>query len=450
MENMSIHQLPFSMEAEQSTLGAILIQPAECFEAIGNFLSSDDFYIEEHRCIYTALVDMYANSRTIDIVTLVNALVESGHRDQSTGLQYIKQIAEMVPSAANVKDYARIVHNKSLLRRLIDAAEEVTEMAYSEEGDVAQIVDSAEQKFFDIAQNRDSKEFRHIRDVLKVVYQDYNDIAAKTKAETGTLTGFSDLDSKLVEIGKGDFVLIGARPGMGKTAFALNIAANAARASGKAVCIFSLEMTAEQLVNRLMASEAMVDSTKLRTGELNHEEWGRLAHAATVLANMNILIDDTSEINPLQIKAKLRRVKDLGLVIIDYLGLVQATKRIENRTQEVSDITRNLKIMAKDLGVPVICCAQLSRGTEGRADKRPQLSDLRESGSIEQDADMVLFIYRSGYYERDDGSQEAPVGETNTAEVIIAKNRHGSIGTVRMGWISQYTKFCSLDNGKEN
>ena len=447
MENLSMHQLPFSMEAEQSTLGAILIQPAECFEAIGSFLTADDFYIEEHRCIYAALVDMYANSRKIDVVTLVNALVESGHRDQAAGLQYIKQIAEMVPSASNVRDYAKIVHNKSLLRRLIGAAEEVTEMAYSEEGDVAQIVDSAEQKFFDIAQNRDTKEFRHIRDVLKVVYQEY-DVSTKSKEE-GTLTGFSDLDSKLVEIGKGDFVLIGARPGMGKTAFALNIAANAARASGKAVCIFSLEMTAEQLVNRLMASEAMVDSTKLRTGELNRDEWGRLSHAASVLANMNILIDDTSEINPLQIKAKLRRVKDLGLVIIDYLGLVQATKRIENRTQEVSDITRHLKIMAKDLGVPVICCAQLSRGTEGRADKRPQLSDLRESGSIEQDADMVLFLYRSSYYERDDGSSDAPVGETNTAEVIIAKNRHGSIGTVRMGWISQYTKFCSLDNARQ-
>lgn len=444
-----MHQLPFSMEAEQSTLGSIIIKPAECFEAIGNLLVPEDFYIEEHRCIYNALVEMYANSRTIDVVTLVNALVESGHRDQSGGLQYITQIAEMVPSASNVRDYAKIVHNKGLLRRLITASEEVSQMAYAEEGDVAQIVDSAEQKFFEIAQNRDSKEFRHIRDVLGVVYQGYMDLSNKVNVNNGVQTGFAGLDNKLVEIGRGDFVLVGARPGMGKTAFALNVAANVARSSGKTVCIFSLEMSAEQLVNRLMASEAMVDSQKLRTGELNADEWARLAHAATSLAKMDILIDDTSSINPLQIKAKLRRVSNLGMVVIDYLGLLQASKKIDNRVQEVSDITRNLKIMAKELGVPVVCCAQLSRGTEGRGDKRPQLSDLRDSGSIEQDADMVLFLYRNSYYERDESGNETAVSDTNTAEIIVAKNRHGSVGTVKMGWIAQYTKFCSLDNVAE-
>ncbi len=443
-----MHQLPFSMEAEQSTLGAILIKPAECFDAIGNILSIDDFYIEEHRCIYASLVELFAASRSIDVVTLVNNLVEGGHRDQSGGLQYIQQIIEMVPTWSNVRDYAKIVHNKALLRRLIAASEEVSAMAYTEEGDVAQIVDSAEQKFFEIAQSRDSKEFRHIRDVLQVVYQGYMDLSNKVNINNGIQTGFAGLDSKLVEIGSGDFVLVGARPGMGKTAFALNLAANVAKTTEKAVCIFSLEMSAEQLVNRLMACEAMVDSQKLRTGELNADEWERLAHAATALSRMNILIDDTSTINPLQVKAKLRRVTNLGMVIIDYLGLLQASKKIDNRVQEISDITRNLKIMAKELGVPVVCCAQLSRGTEGRNDKRPQLSDLRDSGSIEQDADMVLFIYRSAYYERGEDGEKKEVSETSKVEIIVAKNRHGSIGSVEMGWIPQYTKFCTIDDGR--
>ena len=247
-----------------------------------------------------------------------------------------------------------------------------------------------------------------------------------------------------MELGKGDFVLVGARPGMGKTAFALNVAANVAKSSGKTVCIFSLEMSAEQLVNRMMASEAMVDSRKLRTGEISGDEWTRLADAAAALSRTSILIDDSTDVNPTQMKAKLRRVKDLGLIVIDYLGLMQSGTKTESRVQEVSTITRNLKIMAKSLGVPVLCCAQLSRGTEGRTDKRPQLSDLRESGSIEQDADMVLFLYRGDYYDND--SKESQGGGPNTAEILIAKNRHGAVANVKMAWLPQYTKFISLSN----
>lgn len=437
-------QLPFSLEAEQSVLGSILLRPAESFEAIGNMLTADSFYAKEHGLIFSVLQNMYNENRSIDAVTVVNRLVEEGMRDQTSGAQYIAQIAEMVPSVANIRDYVGIVYDKYLLRRLIAASDEVTQMAYAEEGDAETIVDNAEQLFFEIAQKRDTKEFRHIRDVIGEVYRGYMDLSNKVNQGSEIKTGFSGLDRTLVELGKGDFVLVGARPGMGKTTFALNVAANVAKSSGKTVCIFSLEMPAEQLVNRLMASEAMVENIKLRSGDLNSDEWTRLAHAATTLSKMDILIDDTSSINPIQIKAKLRRVQNLGLVVIDYLGLLQSARKIENRVQEVSDITRSLKILAKDLNVPLLCCAQLSRGTEGRNDKRPQLSDLRDSGSIEQDADMVLFLYRAGYYESKD--QAGGGNDTNTAEVIIAKNRHGSLGNVEVGWIPQYSKFCTLDH----
>lgn len=444
MADGTMRRLPFSMEAEQCVLGSILIDPAGSIEAIGSILTQDDFYVEEHQLMYATLMDMYASSREIDPVTLVNALVERGVRDEASEIQYVAQVAEMVPSAANVRDYAKIVHNKSLLRRLIDACDDVSAMAYAEEGDVPQIVDSAEQRFFEIAQNRDSREFRHIRDVITDVYQGYMDASNHEKAESGVKTGYGLIDHYLLEMGKGDFILVGARPGMGKTAFALNVATNVAKSSGKTVCIFSLEMSAEQLVNRMMSSEAMVESQKLRTGDLTSDEWTRLADAATSLSQASILIDDSTDINPTQMKAKLRRVKNLGMVVIDYLGLMQSGTKTESRVQEVSQITRNLKIMAKSLSVPVLCCAQLSRGTEGRQDKRPQLSDLRESGSIEQDADIVLFLYRSDYYDNDKKSdpQTAPCN----VDILIAKNRHGSVGNAQLAWLAQYTKFISLSN----
>lgn len=439
-----MRRLPFSMEAEQCVLGSVLIDPAGSIEAIGSTITADDFYVEEHQLMYETLMEMYAANRDIDPVTLVNALVERGVRDENSGIQYVAQLAEMVPSASNVKDYAKIVHDKSLLRRLINACDDVSGMAYAEEGEVPEIVDSAEQKFFEIAQNRTTKEFRHIRDVVAGVYQGYVDATNHEKTDAGVKTGFGPVDQYVMELGKGDFVLVGARPGMGKTAFALNVAANVAKSSGKTVCIFSLEMSAEQLVNRMMASEAMVDSRKLRVGDINNDEWTRLADAAAALSRTSILIDDSTDINPTQMKAKLRRVKDLGLIVIDYLGLMQSGTKTESRVQEVSAITRSLKVMAKSLGVPVLCCAQLSRGTEGRTDKRPQLSDLRESGSIEQDADMVLFLYRSDYYDND--AKESQGGGPNTADILIAKNRHGAVGNVKMAWLAQYTKFISLSN----
>ncbi len=430
-------KMPFSLEAEQSVLGSILIDPA-CLDIITPIVSSSDFYLEEHQSIYTAMRHMYLESKNIDVVTLVNELVKEGVYDDAGGKEYIRLIAETVPTAANVKDYAAIVRDKSTLRALISACEEVTQAAYAEEEEVERLVEMAESKIYAIAEQKDNKNFVHIKDALLHVYGHLQQLITNKEEIQGMKTGFSGLDEKLVGMGKSDLVLVGARPGMGKTAFALNVAAAAAKRSQKTICIFSLEMSAEQLVTRLLSSEALVDSYRLRSGELTDKDWQDLAHAASILSDCQILIDDTTGLTVAGMMAKLRRVKNLGLVVIDYLGLMQSEHRNENRVQEVSEISRNLKMMAKEFQVPVICCAQLSRGPESRTDKRPMLSDLRDSGAIEQDADIVLFLYREEYYKDKENPQ-------STAEVIIAKNRHGSTGKVEMGWLGQYTKFTTLD-----
>jgi replicative DNA helicase len=412
-------------------------------------ITVDDFYVTEHKHIYSALLSMYAKSKTIDVVTLVNALVEQGDRDEAGGIQYISLLAGSVPSAANVKDYARIVKDKAVLRRLINVCDEISADAYSEAEEVRNIIDSAEQKIFDISHNNDTKEFRHIRDVLQNVYKDIENLSETKGAVTGSKTGFSGLDRMLVQMGKGDLVIVGARPGMGKTSFALNIATNVAKATKKAVAIFSLEMSAEQLVTRIISSEALVDSRSLRTGDLKAEDWNNIVDVISTLSGCDIYIDDTSAITSTEMKSKLRRLQNLGLVVIDYIGLMQSTSNTDNRAQQVGEISRNLKIMAKDFGIPIICAAQLNRGTESRpgAGKRPTLADLRDSGSIEQDADIVLFLYRDEYYKDISGSQgdDAAAESANTAEVIVAKNRHGSVGNVKMGWIGQFTKFRTLE-----
>ena len=450
MDTSIIKQLPLAVEAEQAVLGSLIINP-DSFDKVGGFLAADDFYVEEHKHIYNTLFKMYSQSKTIDVVTLVNGLVEEGYRDEAGGIQYITLIAESVPSAANIKDYARIVKDKSLLRRLIGICEEINEDAYAEADDVRTIIDSAEQKIFDLSHNSDTKEFRHIRDVLQNVYKDIEQLTETKGAVTGAKTGFSGIDRMLVQMGQGDMIIVGARPGMGKTSFALNIATNVAKSSGKTVAIFSLEMSAEQLVTRIISSEAMVDSHNLRTGQLDTKDWENIADVITSLSGCDILIDDTSAITTTEMKSKLRRVKNLGLVVIDYIGLMQTTANTDNRAQAVGEISRNLKIMAKDFGIPIICCAQLNRGTESRpgAGKRPTLADLRDSGSIEQDADIVLFLYRDEYYKDisgHSGDDSVDPDAANTAEVIIAKNRHGSVGNVKMGWIGQFTKFRTLED----
>ncbi len=436
-------KLPFSLIAEQSLLGSVLIDP-QSLNDVAEILGAQDFYLTEHAQIYTAMHELFLINKEIDVVTLIDMLVTKGIYDKSGGEDYIRALYQAVPNALNIKDYAHIVKQKSLLRNLIEACSDISEKAYSEEGDAGQLVDYAESTIFDIAQGRDTKSFRHIREVIGSVYNNLHTIATEGDAAQGTKTGFSGIDNVLAGMGNSDLILVGARPGMGKTSFALNIATNVALQTKKTVCIFSLEMSAEQLVTRVISSEAMIDSYALRTGKLDTKQWEDIATATTRLAGCDILIDDTSGISVTGMKGKLRRVRNLGLVVIDYLQLMQSDRRNDNRVQEVADISRALKIMAKELNVPIICCAQLSRGPESRTDKRPMLSDLRDSGAIEQDADTVIFLYRDEYYDSGKSDEEG-----NVAEVIIAKNRHGSTGTVKVGWIGRFTKFRSIATDME-
>ena len=430
-------KLPFSLIAEQSLLGSILIDP-QSINSVADIINADDFYEEAHKQIYLGIHELFLLNQEIDIVTLIDMLVKKGIYDKSGGEEYLKSICEAVPTALNIKDYAKIVKDKSLLRQLIAISEEVRNMAYSEQDSVENIIDSAERKIFSVAQGRDTKGFKHIREVLVDVHGHLKDLQDRPDEVQGTKTGFSGVDNMLAGMGNSDLILVGARPGMGKTSFCLNIGTNVAIATKKTVCMFSLEMSAEQLVSRVLSSEAMVDSHSLRTGRLQNDDWDKIAAASSKLAGADILIDDTTGVTVTAMKAKLRRVNNLGLIIIDYLQLLQSDSHNDNRVQEVSEISRSLKIMAKELNVPVICCTQLSRGPESRTDKKPMLSDLRDSGAIEQDADVVMFLYRDEYYNTDANSQEASV-----AEVIIQKNRHGSTGTVEMGWIGKYTKFMT-------
>ena len=442
MNDELVRKLPFSLLAEQSLLGAIMIDP-ESIREVADFINSDDFYLDEHKQIYLAMHEMFLTDNDIDLVTLVDTLVRKGIYDKSGGEDYIHTIGEVVPGSHNIKDYARIVKEKSILRQLIDACGDISETAYSEQEEITHIIDNAQNRIFQIAQGRDTRNFRHIRDVLGDVYSNLNRLYEGDESALGTPTGFSGVDSILAGMGKGDFVIVGARPGMGKTSFALNIATNVAEKTKKAVCVFSLEMPAEQLVTRMLASEAMVDSYSLRSGKLTPDDWTKIAEASGRLAGIDLLIDDSAGITATAMKAKLRRVNNLGLVVIDYLQLMQGERHLDNKAQEVGDISRNLKLMAKELGVPVICCAQLNRATDSRTDKRPLISDLRDSGNIEQDADTILFLYRDDYYKTDKTPGET---ESQIVEVIIAKNRHGSIGNVKMGWVGKYTLFRSIAN----
>jgi len=435
---------PFSLEAEQSVLGSVLIDP-DSFNTVAGILKSEDFYLREHVQIYLAMQDLYLRNRTIDVITLIDMLVKNGvYKSEDTLSEYIKTIADLVPSAANILDYANIVKDKSVLRSIISICSDVSEAAYTESDDARRIVGMAEQRIFELANGEEQKNLTHIRELLVSVYDRLKLLKTDPAAASGTPTGYSALDDVLVGLGKSDLVLIGARPGMGKTSFAMNVAANIARSSKKTVCVFSLEMSKEQLVSRMLSSEALVDSNHIRTGSLNDAEWENLAHAASMLSECDILIDDTAGISVSGMKAKLRREKNLGLVIIDYLQLMQSDRRIDNKVQEVGEISRGLKIMAKELNVPVVCCAQLSRGPESRTDKRPMLSDLRDSGAIEQDADIVLFLYRDEYYKNENKNEAA------TAEIIVAKNRHGAVGKVEMGWLPSFTKFVTRTNAAES
>jgi replicative DNA helicase len=436
----AVRKMPASLASERALLGSILIDPA-CITEVLTLIGADDFYLTEHKEIFLAMRELFDASSEIDLVTLIDSLVHKGVYEKSGGEEYIRSLLEATPSAMNVQDYGRIVKEKSTLRRIIATCSSVSDMTFSEQEEVSHIIDYAQSQFTEISQGRDSRNFRHIRDVLRDVLENLHELADNPNASHGTPTGFSGVDRLLVGMGDSDLIILGARPGMGKTSFALDIATNVAISEKKAVCVFSLEMSAEQLVSRLLSSEAMVESYALRSGQLSQDDWKKLADAAMRLSSTNLFIDDTSGMTVTAMKAKLRRVENLGLVVIDYLGLMESEQHYDNRALEVGVISRGLKLMAKEMHVPILCCAQLSRGTEGRTDKRPQLSDLRESGSIEQDADVVMFLYRDEYYktDRDPNSQEG-----NVAEVIVQKNRHGSTGNIKMGWIGAYTKFRTL------
>ena len=442
--NITQRNLPFSYEAEQAVLGSILLDPDK-FTETASSLSSGDFYLEEHAHIYSAMQELFLKSRTIDVVTLIDMIVKQGvYNSDEQGKNYIMTIAGIVPSAANIKDYAKIVKDQSLRRRLITACDEITGIAYEGHDDVTSILDHASQLIFSVAQGHELKNFTHIREIIVDVYDRMKLVRDDPDAAAGTQTGFADLDRIIVGLNDSDLVLVGARPGMGKTTFAMNIATRAARKTNKAVCVFSLEMSKDQLVSRMLSSEGLVDNYLMRTGTLGSKDYDNLANAAAMLSDLPIYIDDTSGITITGMKAKLRRMKNLGLVVIDYLQLMQSDRRIDNRVQEVSDISRNLKLMAKDLNVPILTCAQLSRGPESRTDKKPMLSDLRDSGAIEQDADIVMFLYRPEYYDNKEQQNQ------NIAEVIIAKNRHGSTGTIEMGYMGQYFKFTDLHKDKDS
>ena len=441
MDELLSHQMPHSVEAEQAVLGSILIDE-RCIPQVVEALHPEDFYLRQNREIFEVICSMFNFSETIDPVTVLDKMKQSGVYDEATSFEYIRQLMIITPTAANVSEYINIVRDKSLLRRVGETAGAITAMVREGGATAQETLDAAEQRIYAIRQGRSAQGLEHISSVLLSVYDRLNELAASGSAVPGLSTGLVDIDSAISGLNRSDLILLAARPGMGKTSMALNILLYAGKFSGKSVVYFSLEMSREQLAMRLISGESFVDNKRLVTGKLNEEDWGKIAAASAALNQTNILIDDNPMLSVADMNAKCRRVDNLGLVIIDYLQLMTSaggpTRGGENRQQVVSDISRALKIMAKELDVPVLCLSQLSRANESRSDKRPMLSDLRESGAIEQDADIVMFLYREGYYDPD-------TEEHNLAECIIAKNRHGETGTVELQWLPEYTTFTSID-----
>lgn len=444
--------LPYSLEAEQAVLGSILINP-DCMEDVAVRVRQEYFYLPQHRIIYGSMMSMYTGSKAqIDPVVIADMLVKEGKYDVSGGREYLITLRDSVPSTANVETYAKIVEEQYLLRTLIVTSQEIIENASAGAVDASILLDSAEQMIYDIRQDKDVTGPRKVSDVIiNGVYDRLNKLNSEDKEQFKAIpSGFGMLDKYITGLNKSDFILIGARPAMGKTSFALNLAQNVSMLAKKKCVFFCLEMTKEQLAERLLASHAGVPSQKLRTGELTDDEWIRLGNAAGDYEDVELYLDDTSSITVPEIKSRVRRLKNVDIIIIDYLGLITSATRKENRVQEVSEITRNLKMMAKDLNIPVVCCAQLSRGTEGRGKShKPQLSDLRESGSIEQDADIVMFLYRPDYYRNEVDDDKQDEIDANLTELIVAKNRHGAVGTVELTFDKEFTRFRSVEKNYE-
>lgn len=436
---------PHSLEAEQSLLGSMMLSE-EAVETATNFVSSDDFYQSSHRYIFTALVDLYKTSKPCDIVTLQEELKRQEHLADAGGVSYLAQLLNVVPTAKNASQYATIVKEKSLLRRLIATSAEISDNAYDPQAVAEGLIDTAEQRILQLNQFKKTKPYEYMKDLVQVTMDELSRLFENHNAVTGIPSGFTKLDEMTSGWQNSDLIILAARPAMGKTAFCLNVAQYAAYNARKPVLFFSLEMSHQQLVKRLISSEARIDGSKIRSGFLSDDDWGKLAIAAGVLEDTPIMIDDTPGASLMEIRSKARKAKsrdNLGLIIIDYLQLVTLSsdnsRRIDSRQQEVSEISKGLKNLARELNVPVICLSQLSRKVEERTDKRPLLSDLRESGSIEQDADIVMFLYRDEYYN--------PLKEDSKGkgEVIIAKQRNGSIGTALLAFNSACVKFDNLE-----
>ena len=438
-EELLSRQMPQSLEAEQSVLGSILIDSRCVAEVIG-LIRPEDFYLQQNREIYEAVYTMFNYSQTIDPVTVLDKMREMGvYHDNSR--DYIKQLMDITPTAANVVRYATIVREKAMLRTLAKAAGDISEMVYSQVGTPAEMLEAAEKQIYSVRKGEREDSLEHIGTVLHKVFDRLTELSQSDSAIPGLSSGMRDLDAKINGLNKSDLLLVAARPAMGKSAFALNIGVNVAKKYKKTVAIFNLEMSREQLAMRLLANESFIELQKLATGKLSEEEWTKLCMASAALAQTDIRIDDNPSVTVADINAKCRRLDNLGLVIIDYLQLMQGSgygKGSDNRVTVVGEISRSLKIMAKELNVPVICLSQLSRAVESRTDKRPILSDLRESGAIEQDADSVMFLYRDEYYNKDTEDQ-------GVAECIVAKNRHGETGTVKLQWIGQYQAFTDRE-----
>ncbi|MBE6979862.1 MAG: replicative DNA helicase [Ruminococcaceae bacterium] len=438
-EELLNRQPPQSLEAEQAVLGSILID-SRCVADVVGIVTPEDFFLQQNREIFETVYTMFNFSQTIDPVTVLNKMKELGvHHDNSR--DYILQLMEITPTAANAVRYAGIVREKAMLRGLAQASTDISEMVADEVGTASEMLETAEKKIYALRKGERNDSLEHIGTVLHKVFDRLTELSQSDSLIPGLSTGLRDLDTKINGLNKSDLLLVAARPAMGKSAFALNIAVNVAKKYKKTVAVFNLEMSREQLAMRLLASESFIDMQKLATGKLSDEEWGKLCMASAALSQTDIRIDDNPSVTVADINAKCRRLDNLGLVVIDYLQLMQGSgygKNSENRVTVVGEISRSLKIMAKELNIPVICLSQLSRAVESRNDKRPILSDLRESGAIEQDADSVMFLYRDEYYNEN-------TEDKGLAECIVAKNRHGETGTVKMQWFGPYQTFTDRE-----
>lgn len=449
---------PQNIEAEQAVLGAIFLNTDALADAM-EYVEPDDFYRRAHQILFQAMVDLNNDGEAIDVLTVQNYLTTNNQLDDVGGVAYIAELATSVPTAANAGYYAKIVEEKSMLRRLISTATNIITQANNGDDDVPSLLDSAERQIMDVSERRNRSGFREIKDVLNETLSDIDRLSQQSEDITGLPTGYREFDKMTAGLQPDNLIILAARPAVGKTAFALNIAQNVATSTDTSVAIFSLEMSAESLVNRMLCAEGSINANHLRTGQLDEGEWQNLIVAMGALSNTSIFIDDTPGIKMAEIRAKCRRLAkekgNLGLVVIDYLQLIEGSNK-ESRQQEVSEISRQLKKLAKELSVPILALSQLSRGVEQRQDKRPVLSDIRESGSIEQDADIVAFLYRDDYYERgesksekDGDDQDSLNQDVGEVELIIEKNRAGARGTVKLLFIKSYNKFSNISYAQE-